>query len=131
MFAAVDGAPAERAGTASVGWGAVWSAPHAELVALAAENCEVAAALRFIRVPVWRTRPDGRVHFAALRYGGSGDGFADLVTPARVVACPPFIPDWEPPRGEVLGADGVSTTGDPDTSLFRDRTPASGSAERR
>ena len=94
-------APASRAPTDMVHWEREWSAPQEELVALATTNCEVAAALRFIRVPVWRREPDGTIALTDLRYAGAG--FTDVTTPARPAACPDGVPGWEPPRSDVLG----------------------------
>jgi inner membrane protein len=96
--------PSPRRATPVVRWGGEWSAPRAELATLAAEHCDVAAALRFIRVPVWRRAPDGRIFIGDLRYGGFGGGFATLATPARPGACPEHVPSWTPPRRDVLGA---------------------------
>ena len=98
--------PSTRAATSAVRWGGEWSAPRDELRALAAANCEVAAALRFIRVPVWRRAPDGSVALGDLRYGGAGGGFAAIQSAARPATCPPraLVPPWTPPRRELLGA---------------------------
>ena len=94
-------APASRPATDLVHWEREWSAPQAELVALAAGNCEVAAALRFIRVPIWRRDADGTIALSDLRYAGAG--FTDVRTPARPAECPTGVPGWEPPRADVLG----------------------------
>jgi inner membrane protein len=92
-----------HATTTSVRWGREWSAPRAELATLASTRCEVAAALRFIRVPAWRTLPDGAVALSDLRYGG-GRGFADLELAARPARCPTTVPAWVPPRRDLLDA---------------------------
>jgi hypothetical protein len=104
-FAVGEGLPSARPASAAVRWGTEWSAPRAELAALAAENCEAAAALRFIRVPVWRRAPDGTVHLGDLRYGGTAGGFAAVATAARPAACPSpaLVPPWTPPRRDALG----------------------------
>ena len=90
-----------HASSAAVRWSTEWSAPRAELATLARTHCEVAAALRFIRVPVWSRLPDGRIAFSDLRYGG-GRGFADLELASRPARCPTMVPGWEPPRRDVL-----------------------------
>jgi inner membrane protein len=92
-----------HASSPTVRWGAEWSAPRAELVTLARTHCEVAAALRFIRVPIWNRLPDGGIALSDLRYGG-GRGFADLELAARPARCPTRVPGWVPPRQDVLGA---------------------------
>lgn len=86
----------------AIAWGADWSAPVSELRALAA-NCEVAAALRFMRVPAWHVATDGSVLLYDRRFSDAeGGGFASIV--ARDGApCPPHVPDWEWPRSDVLG----------------------------
>jgi inner membrane protein len=99
----VDMLPSTRAATPSVRWGAEWSAPRAELAEMAAGNCEVAAALRFMRVPVWHHQPYGAVVVGDLRFGGAMGGFATIATPARPTACPPHVPPWDPPRRDALG----------------------------
>jgi inner membrane protein len=96
-----DAPPSTRPATRAVRWGREWSAPRAELAALAAANCEVAAAPRFMRVPAWRRTRDGGVELYDLRYGAGG--FADVVAPARPRECPRPVPPWEPPRRDVLG----------------------------
>ncbi|MHB1222687.1 MAG: metal-dependent hydrolase [Gemmatimonadaceae bacterium] len=93
--------PSARPATALVRWGGEWSAPRAELVTLARTNCEVAAALRFVRVPVWRRIADGGVRLSDLRFGDGG--FASITTASRPVRCPGPVPDWTPPRSDVLG----------------------------
>lgn len=100
----LDLLPSRRPPTAAVRWGAEWSAPRAELAAMAAANCDVAAALRFVRVPVWRRTPDGAVILGDLRYGGTGGGFATIVSPARPETCPAHVPPWTPPRQDLLSA---------------------------
>jgi inner membrane protein len=87
--------------TRAVRWGWGWSAPSAELVALARSNCEVAAALRFIRVPVWDRLSGGTVRLTDVRYGRGG--FAEVVTSGPPATCPRAVPPWEPPRRDVIG----------------------------
>ena len=96
--------PSRRASTAAVQWDREWSAPSAELEQLARESCPALAALRFIRVPIWRTLDDSTVTLGDVRYGGgSGGGFTDVRVPRRSAACPDGVPPWVPPRAEVLG----------------------------
>jgi hypothetical protein len=92
-----------RAPTAQTRWGGEWSAPRAELAALAGTNCEIAAALRFIRVPAWTRRADDTIQLYDLRYADRRGGFAELVTASRVDRCPGAVPGWTPPRRDVLG----------------------------
>ncbi len=121
-------APADRAGvtaegpglvtsvppgadSASLRWRATWSAPRAELQRLAATNCEVAAALRFVRVPVWKSLPGGALEFGDERYGGANGGFATIRSRPPVVACPTYVPSWIPPRLDVLGELASASVG--------------------
>jgi inner membrane protein len=93
-----------RRSTPTVQWDAEWTAPHAELAALAGESCTALAALRFIRVPAWRAVDDSTVIIGDVRFGGgSGSGFSDIRVPRRSTACPAAVPPWTPPRAELLG----------------------------
>lgn len=87
--------------TPSIRWGRTWSAPVAELRALAAERCELAAALEFIRVPVWSRAPNGDVTIFDLRFGNGGDSFTTVVSRPGA-KCPRGVPGWREPRGDVL-----------------------------
>jgi hypothetical protein len=95
--------PSTRPPTAAVRWEREWDAPLAELVALAGENCEVAAMLRFVRVPFWRDAGADAVDFGDLRYAGrTARGFAEFRVPRRPTSCPRGVPPWQPPRAELL-----------------------------
>lgn len=93
---------AARSDSPAIGWGRTWSAPVAELRALAAERCELAAALEFIRVPVWERGANGVVTMYDLRFG-SGEGSFTTVVSRPGAACPRWVPGWGKPRGDVLG----------------------------
>jgi inner membrane protein len=95
---------ARPAGDDAVRLGATREAPIAELRALAAGHCQVAAALRFVRVPGWAPVGADSLRFYDRRYAGGGGGFAELVLPTRPAACPRFVPSWVPPRQDVLRA---------------------------
>ena len=102
-------APSSRPSSAAVQWDAEWSAPAAELAVLARESCPALAALRFIRVPIWRAVDDATVLLGDVRYGGgAGDGFTDVEVPRRSAACPDAVPPWTPPRADVLGSPSGS-----------------------
>ena len=90
-------------------WDAEWTAPHAELAALARESCPAMAALRFIRVPAWRAAGDSTVLLGDVRYGGAESGFTSVRVPRRSAACPDAVPPWTPPRADLLGLQAVST----------------------
>lgn len=92
----------ERAGTNAMRWGGSFSAPLAELRALVDDNCEIAAAMRFIRVPVWDRLAGDSIRFADLRYRDGGGGFATIVTDAHPATCPRHVPGWVPPRQDML-----------------------------
>ncbi len=83
-------------------WFRRWRSPYAELQQLAVTHCEVAAALEFMRVPVWEQSADGRVNISDLRYGFGGDGFADMRFSPPSDNCPRYVPGWTPPRRDVL-----------------------------
>ena len=96
--------PSPRVATDAVRWGIEWSAPRAELAALARANCEVAAALRFVRVPAWRRMPDGAVRLSDLRFGNGDASFAEVYAAATPARCPSprAVPSWVPPRADVM-----------------------------
>lgn len=100
----VDGARPARTDSAAIRWGAEWSAPVAALRELAATNCEVAAALGFIRVPSWRRSPDGSIEFFDMRYGDGS--FASITTRERPERCPRFVTPWKWPRADLLDPAG-------------------------
>lgn len=87
-------------------WRASWTAPIDAFITLATERCEFAAALRFMRLPVWTSRRDGRLQLSDARYGVSGDGFAELVLEPSAAPCSlssrSWVPGWVPPRDDVL-----------------------------
>ena len=96
----VDSSP--RRDSPVIRWGGAWSAPVAELRVLAATHCEVAAALRFMRVPAWQSAANGEVTLFDLRYGEGAGSFASIVTRAEA-PCPHPVPSWEWPRRDILG----------------------------
>jgi inner membrane protein len=94
----------------AVAWGETWAVPRAEFVALAATRCEFAAAMRFMRTPVWSLDASGTAEVADARFGIGGGGFAGLSVPPGT-ACTltgKWIPPWVPPRTDELApAAGV------------------------
>jgi inner membrane protein len=94
--------------SAAVQWQRSWTVPRAELVALAAERCEFAVALRFMRTPVWQEYGNGTIVLSDARYGVGEGGFADVVIPGVPGACPlagRWVPGWVPPRMDIITAD--------------------------
>jgi inner membrane protein len=92
-----------RPSTAAIHWESEWTSPRAELLSLSRESCLARAALRFIRVPIWRPLTDSTVMLGDARYGGaSGGGFSDVAMPRRTAACPHAVPPWTPPRADLL-----------------------------
>ncbi|MBC7897323.1 MAG: metal-dependent hydrolase [Cytophagaceae bacterium] len=100
---AVEGERASQVNTSSIRWGDAWTGRVSELRELAHTNCEVAAGLRFMRVPVWRRGPEGRVTLFDQRFSDGGGGFASIVASASPSTCPRFIPPWKWPRADILG----------------------------
>jgi inner membrane protein len=75
-----------------------------DLQALAHERCEVRALLRFARVPYFTAlAPDGTRIVGDMRYDRNpGLDFSDFRLPATQGRCPPYVPAWLPPRGDLL-----------------------------
>jgi inner membrane protein len=92
-----------RPATLAVQWGGEWAAPSRELEALVRESCPALAAMRFIRVPIWRPIGHSTVLLGDVRYGGGGGGFADVRVPRYSAECPRAVPPWTPPRADLLG----------------------------
>ncbi len=93
-----------RPSTPAVRWDAEWTASHTELGTLARESCPAMAALRFIRVPVWRPVSDSTVMLGDARFGSAaGNGFTDVLVPRRSAECPKAMPPWTPPRVDLIG----------------------------
>jgi inner membrane protein len=88
----------------AVAWGETWVAPRAEFVALAATRCEFAAAMQFMRTPVWALDARGTAEVADARFGIGGGGFAGLwVAPGAACSLTgKWVPPWVPPRADVL-----------------------------
>lgn len=97
--------PSSRVSNDTIVWLRVWRGARTELVHLATTHCEVAAALEFMRAPVWDVEVDGTVRLSDLRYGFDGNGFADVTFAASPDTCPGYVPGWIPPRADVIGAD--------------------------
>lgn len=88
----------------AVAWGETWAVPRAEFVALAATRCAFAAAMRFMRTPVWSLDANGTAVVTDARFGVGGGGFAGLSV-APGTGCPltgKWIPPWVAPRADVL-----------------------------
>lgn len=88
--------------TRALRWYGEIRTPRSELSGLAAANCEVAAAMRFIRAP-WLARIEGQLILGDLRYDRERAlGFAEIELREAAGRCPSFVPPWLPPRGDLL-----------------------------
>lgn len=94
--------PSPRVPDNTIVWLRRWRGERAELMQLATMHCEVAAALEFMRAPVWEQSADGRVRISDLRYGYGGNGFADLSFGTPPDECPRYVPGWTEPRRDVI-----------------------------
>lgn len=88
---------------AAVQWRDEWTGSRSELQALALHHCEFAAALEFIRVPVWRETATGEIEMSDLRFGLFDNGFASVRFGEKAGECPRFVPGWKMPRWDVIG----------------------------
>jgi inner membrane protein len=67
-----------------------------------ATDCEAAAAMRFIRVP-WLAPVGADLVLGDLRYDREkGLGFAEVALHDPPGHCPRLVPDWRPPRADLL-----------------------------
>jgi hypothetical protein len=86
----------------TVTWHGEVSTPLSALTGLASTNCNVAAALRFVRAP-WLASIEGATVLGDLRYDREEAlGFAEILL-APHMPCPAFVPAWYPPRSDILG----------------------------
>ncbi len=93
--------------TAAVWWRDIWAVPRSEMRALAEERCEVVAALRFMRTPVWTEEADGTINISDARFG-VGTGFAHVAIPGQPATCSltrAWVPPWVPARLDMIYAD--------------------------
>ncbi len=97
--------PSPRVSNDTIVWLRRWRGARSELQQLAATRCEVAAALEFMRAPVWELSENGAVRLSDLRYGFGGNGFADMSFDSASNTCPPYVPGWIPPRADVIDGD--------------------------
>ncbi len=95
------GEAGSRASTERVQWGPTASAALSELTGLVRSNCHAAAAMQYIRIPVWRLDPSGDAELHDARYGDGG--FASVTIPRDPAPCPRYVPGWVPPRAALLG----------------------------
>jgi len=91
-----------RPSTRAVQWDREWSASIAELSLLRQTSCTTSAALRFLRVPVWRLEDASTVRIGDARFGGTAPGIVTLSVPRVQPNCPESVPPWTPPRSDVL-----------------------------
>lgn len=93
--------PVPAGDTAQLKWYGQVSTPIDRLAILAATNCEVAGALRFIRLP-WLADVDGKLVLGDLRYDREKElGFAEIEI-TTTPSCPTFVPKWVEPRRDLL-----------------------------
>lgn len=93
-------------------WYGQVSTPLERLATLASNHCEVAAALRFIRMPWLANVEDGLV-LGDLRYDHEKAlGFTEIII-NEPPNCPSFVPEWIAPRQDLLDmGNGLSVTSD-------------------
>ena len=103
----VDGetaAPLTRVGlpdTPFVQWHGELLASRDRLRSLVAASCEASAFMRFARAP-WLSLDDAPPTIGDLRFDRERAlGFAELAL-GGAAKCPPYVPPWIPPRGDLL-----------------------------
>lgn len=86
----------------SIHWSTQWTAPVADLLRIVSRHCEAAAAMEFIRVPMWSELQNGDVEIGDARFGTGARGFASVVASEKPAQCPKLLPGWTPPRADLL-----------------------------
>jgi inner membrane protein len=98
-------APLERvhvANTAELHWYGEIATGLDRLKHRVADDCVAAAAMRFIRVP-WLATIDHSLVLGDLRYDREEAlGFAEVALRDQPGGCPRLVPDWRPPRADLL-----------------------------
>jgi inner membrane protein len=94
--------PVAAADTAALHWYGEIATDLDQLRGRVAADCEAAAAMRFIRVP-WLASIDDTTVLGDLRYDREKAlGFAEIALRDPPGACPRLVPDWRPPRADLL-----------------------------
>jgi inner membrane protein len=89
--------------TRGVAWKDEFRAPLRELSDLARTNCQVAALVKFLRVPYWVETGGGDLVVGDLRYDRQkGLDFSDVRIDKNPTRCPRAVPAWIPPRSDIL-----------------------------
>jgi len=89
--------------SAAIRWRGEFTAPLEELVALARDNCQAAALLRFLRVPYWLKTGAESYLMGDLRYDRTPAlDFSDVDVAASPATCPRAVPGWLSPRRDLL-----------------------------
>ena len=95
-----------------------------ELGMLAGSSCHVAAFLRFARVPFWLPTAGGDLLLGDLRFDRDRElGFAELEAPTGNARCPGFVPDWRPPRQDVIELSAARSDSRPGSAAGGAATP--------
>jgi inner membrane protein len=90
-----------HAGSPELKWYGQISSPLDRLRGLAQTNCDAEAALRFIRVP-WLATIEQELVLGDLRYDREVElGFSEVAI-TDGPDCPRFVPQWVPPRQDLL-----------------------------
>jgi len=94
--------PVEDDDTAELHWYGEIATPLDQLRDRVVNDCESAAAMRFIRVP-WIAAIGADTVLGDLRYDREKAlGFAELTLHDPPQACPRLVPNWRPPRADLL-----------------------------
>ena len=95
-------APVQANDSAELHWYGEVATGVEALKSRVAVDCEAAAAMRFIRVP-WLATVGADLVLGDLRYDREqGLGFAEVALHDPPGPCPRLVPDWRPPRAELL-----------------------------
>jgi inner membrane protein len=90
-----------RESTPELKWYGQIASPLEQLRSVAKDNCEAAAAFRFIRAP-WLAMRENDLVLGDLRYDREAElGFAEIDVGAQP-SCPAIVPEWIEPRIDLL-----------------------------
>ena len=95
--------PSRALDSEELAWQGEWRGSKGELQHLARTHCHVSAWLRFARVPFWSRTSETQWLLGDLRFDRDEDiDFDEFFIQEPPESCPPWVPNWQPPRHDLL-----------------------------